>query len=553
MQKKEGDVVTLDEFGSFLQKRHLDANFSANDQRLMFEKFDKTFENRINVADVLNYCGNEPAMHSAVYRDAGEVKTHVIDLLETRRMASKLSLDARETKKQLRSAFRNLDPDSTGFISKEKMEWALGPQYLALDLNPVEAKEAVNNIIAEGRKRKGGMKAEDVNESVNYDAFVHYLGLLNCDPNYHPFYDSRSQQLTYMKRKIAGLDASLNDPARLATMKQLSINAQTSNLSALNSHVASGHQSAPGLGHTGQGAIESFPADDSLLHLDDMHSLGASTASSPSRSCTSVFPLKHAPDVGTFGSPISSKTRSHKGSDKMFSKNASQAISSRPKLTHSDSSHIDDSMLTQLAMRGETDNRRALHQKGIWEGVTPMDRSTPLYCNQQDRFHTTSAEYFPKLTYEPSKPVQRDRMGDSSVVYHQKEDRYAARAARLHANKDVTSNRIKEEQFLATLRHEATDKRHASDILKYEQTVLVRDMNKFNKRAMEVMQRKPRMDQFGRMWGSQMQGKGKEDDRDFGTTYMVGFGGSLYNGPPANTSSGFTPQTSSRRDLLSHV
>jgi Ca2+-binding EF-hand superfamily protein len=563
MHKKEGDVVTLDEFGAFMQKRHLDANFSANDQRLMFEKFDKTFESRINVSDVLNYCGNVPAQHSAVYRDAGEVKTHVIALLETRRMASKLSLDARETKKQLRSAFRNLDPDSTGFISKEKMEWALGPEYLALDLKPDEAREAVSNIIAEGRKRKGGVKAEDARESVNYDAFVHYLGLLNCDPNYHPFYDSRSQQLTYMKRKIAGLDASINDPARLAAMRQLGVNAQSSSLSYLNAAAAhpngagagagAGTQSAPGL--SGRGGGLDSPPSSPLLHLDDMLSASAGSHSA-SPSPDKLLSATHAPDAGTFGSPISSKTRSHKGSDKMFSKREGGdgggdggGGRGRPALTHSDSSHLADSMLSQMAMRGETDDRRARHQRGMWEGVCPMDTSTPLYCTQQNRFHTTSAEYFPKLTYEPSQAVQRDRVGDSSLAFRRKADRNAARAARLNANKEITSNRMKEEEFLATLRHDATDKRHATDILAYETKVLVRDMNKFKKREMEVMQRKPRMDQFGRMWGSQMQGQGREDDRDFGTTYMLGYGGSLYNGPQHST--GHTPQTSSRRDLIS--
>lgn len=140
MQKQPGDTCSLDEFSSFLQKRHLDANFSMNDQRLMFEKFDKNFSNVISVSDVLNYCGAESTEKDLTIRDAGEVKTHVIDLLEKRRIASKLSLEATQTQKQLRSAFRNLDPDSTGFITKEKMEWALGTEYLALDLTPEEAR-----------------------------------------------------------------------------------------------------------------------------------------------------------------------------------------------------------------------------------------------------------------------------------------------------------------------------------------------------------------------------------------------------------------------------
>lgn len=539
MKKTEGDTITLNEFSSFLQKRHLDGNFSMNEQRLLFEKFDKGFTNRIKVCDVLNYCGAEAVSADDTTRGAFEVKTHVIDLLEKRRMASKLSLEAGETQKQLRSAFRNLDPDSTGFISKEKMEWALGPQYLALDLTPEEAREAVNNIAAEGKKRRGGVKAVDDKESVNYDAFVHYLGLRNVDPNYHPFYDSRSQQLSYMQRKIATLDTSLKDPARLEQLKSLEAGASASKLHMLNK-TSSGAQSAPNIGQ-GPLMAESFPlSKDEMMSTNQHHDdMSHSATSSPSK----LLPLSPGPDEGTFGSPISKKRGgAGKETEKMFSKRGTARGSNPATLTRQDSSHVDASLITQMIMRDETLNRRAFHQKGIWEGVSAVDQSLPLYISDRDRFHTTSAEYFPKLTYEPSKAVERDRVGDSSVVFREKEERYKRRAARLHQNMEITENRLKEEKFLEELRKDERDKRKAKDILSYEQTVLVRDMNKFKKREMEVMQRKPHMNQYQKMWGSQMDVRNKNDERDFGTTYMVGFGGSLYNGPV----NGDTPKHSSR-------
>ena len=526
MCKKEGDSITLDEFSSFLQRRHLDANFSMNEQRLMFEKFDKKFNNRINVSDVLSYCGSEPGKHEFSYRDAGEVKTHVIDVIEKRRIASKLSLEVGETQKQLRSAFRNLDPDSTGFISKEKLEWALGPEYLALNLSPEEAKEAVRNIVAEGKKRKGGVKAENTADSVNYDAFVHYLGLLNSDPNYHPFYDSRSQQLSYMNRKIAELDAAVNDPERLKRAKELERNAQLSKLHLLNS--PTGAKTAPNIGTVEQHA-ESFPcrAED-LMEPQDFDMTFNSAASSPSK----LVPSSAAPDADTFGSPISTKHRATgKTNEKIFRKDKSLERPSPRMLTRSDSSHLDDSIIQQQVTREQTEKRRAFQQKGIWEGLGPVDQTTPLYCTARDRFHTTSAEYFPKLIYEPSRPVERDRIGDSSVAFQKNANRRAGRASRLKHNLTVTANRLEERKFLDSLRADEREKRKAMDLLSYEQTVLVRDMNKFKKREVEVMQRKPVMNQYTKMWGSHMQNKSKDDDRDFGTTYMLGFGGNLYNGP----------------------
>lgn len=531
MNKSENDLVSLDEFSRFLQKRHLDNNFSALEQRLMFEKFDKNFEGKINVGDVLNYMGSHELQHHMTYRDSGEVKTHVIDLLEQRRIKSKLNLGANETMKQLRSAFRNLDPDSTGYISKDTLRWALGPEYLALEITQDEATNAIEEIASTSKVRRGGVKAVNQDDSVSYDSFVHYLGLCNVDPNYHPFYDQRAQQLSFMQHKIIELDKSLQDPSRAAELKRVADKYGIQQKKATLVRGISGSQSTPVLKGSAR-QLQQGDATDGDPSGGKHPSGGITTEeeadrenrddSAPSEKGKTAF---ESPKASRRGKPP------RDSSGKMFQQSLNDSFSSVGHSSSTGSLHVDETILRHAEMRDETLQRRAIHQKGIWEGAAAVSRSSPLYIDEADRFHTVNAEYFPKLVYEPSKAVQRDRIGDSSLAYWEKELKHEKRAERIRANKQVTENRLEYERFVDTMRQEEREKRKAQDLLNYEQTVLIRDMHRYNKRAVEVMQRKARPEAFTPMWAGHWVGHHKKpDDRDFGTTYLLGYGGSLFNG-----------------------
>jgi Ca2+-binding EF-hand superfamily protein len=527
MNKSENDFISLDEFSKFLQKRHLDNNFSALEQRLMFEKFDKNFEGKINVGDVLNYVGSHEVKHNLTFRDSGEVKTHVIDLLEKRRIKSKLNLGATETMKQLRSAFRNLDPDSTGYISKDTLRWALGPEYLALEITQEEATNAIEEIAATSKVRRGGVKAVNQDDYVSYDSFVHYLGLCNVDPNYHPFYDQRAQQLSFMQHKIIELDKSLQDPNRAAELKRVADKygiqqKKASMLRSLSGGAEKDHQ---------QQEQQQQPSDapsDAVGSPSGGISRGAAEEHYDGGTAERGKAAFESPKAARRGKPPKDP------SGKIFQQSLNDSFAS----SGSRRAHVDETIVRHAEMREETLQRRAVHQKGIWEGAAASDRSSPLYIDDRDRFHTVNAEYFPRLVYEPSKPVQRDRVGDSSLAYWEKEMKHEKRAQRIRANKQVTQDRLEYERFVDGMRQEEREKRKAQDLLNYEQTVLVRDMHRYNKRAVEVMQRKARPEAFTSMWAGHWVGHHKKpDDRDFGTTYLLGYGGNLFNGEASKSAS----------------
>jgi hypothetical protein len=499
MGKGLNDTVTLDEFTKFMQQRSLDAKFSVMDQRLLFEKFDKSFTNRLRVGDVVEYCNSarEPS-HELGYRDSGDLKSHVANLLEKRRMQSKLTPGATETLKQLRSALRNLDPQSTGFITREKMAWALGSEYLALEMDPSEASRAIEEIVAVGKARKGVVKPADDNNLVSYDAFVTYLGLCNSDPNYHPFYDARSSQISAQQRKLIELDEALKSPEIAARLKDLSEKYLRGRFGAAPSETARLSEVAT--------KPKSSVGDDSRLPSLTEASKDQSIPPSPSA------------DIPSSPAVSSRMRRTGSPTGKLFN---SDIIGNQTlRMTQS----LDASIIRHSLMREEAQTRKALHQRGTWDGLEATDPKSALYAAPTERFHTTTADYFPPLKYAPSEPVSRDRISDSEMALRRKEELTRQRAARYKANTDITRNRLEYERFLSEVRDMEREKQKGGDMLKYEKTVLLLDMNRFRKREVENMQRKANPQLFGRMWGGDFGGFHHDrDGRSFDTTYLVDF------------------------------
>jgi hypothetical protein len=55
-EKHSGDKITPEEFYGHLRRRNIDGNFSADDQKLFFEKFDKSGKSAyINIDDVSSF------------------------------------------------------------------------------------------------------------------------------------------------------------------------------------------------------------------------------------------------------------------------------------------------------------------------------------------------------------------------------------------------------------------------------------------------------------------------------------------------------------------
>lgn len=510
MGKDKNDMVSLDEFSSFMEQRRLDAKFSVMDQRLLFEKFDPSFSNRLRVGDVIDYCNSaREAKHELGYRDSGDLKSHVANLLEKRRMQNKLTPGATETLKQLRSALRNLDPQSTGFITLEKMKWALGSDYLALEMDPAEASRAIEEIVAVGKARRGVVKPADDNNLVSYDAFVTYLGLCNSDPNYHPFYDARAGQISAQQHKLIQLDEALRSPAVAVRLKELS-----------DKYIQ---------GRIGPGAPPPDPLSSRQPSSTPAQQEGAHFSSLPDipKLHHQLAPGDQPPTSPAVGKETGAPSASRRGvgmspKDKLLS--SSNDMSDRTmQMTQS----LDASILRHAMMREEAEVRKSVHQRGTWDGLEATDRHSAMYADSTERFQTTTSDYFPPLKYAPSEPVTRDRLGDSELAFLKRAELTRQRAARYKANTDVTKNRLEYERFLSEVRDIQREKQKGGDMLKYEKTVLLLDMNRFKKREVENMQRKANPPLYGRMWGGDFGGSHKEhDSRSFETTYLVDFSSS---------------------------
>lgn len=113
----------------------------------------------------------------------------------------KLVTSPRQAKVQLVRALRNLDPQSTGGLPKEKLKWALGPDYLNLQLTPEEIEHAVELC-----------PSNELSGMISYDKFVRVLNIRNNDPIADPFFDTRANQITKLRRRGAELDARSEDP-----------------------------------------------------------------------------------------------------------------------------------------------------------------------------------------------------------------------------------------------------------------------------------------------------------------------------------------------------
>ena len=72
----------------------------------------------------------------------------IADKLDDKRKESKLVMSARQTKMNLATNLRNLDPQSTGYVSREQMVWAMGNDFMKLKMTKDEARKAIEDIAA---------------------------------------------------------------------------------------------------------------------------------------------------------------------------------------------------------------------------------------------------------------------------------------------------------------------------------------------------------------------------------------------------------------------
>jgi hypothetical protein len=198
----------------------MDLFFPRDDQRLFFEKLDSTHSLKLPIAQIVNHFSataddQRPSVTDLALQrqqiDETDVKDLILSKIAIQREANKLAESPRQTRLQLVRSLRNLDPNSTGTISIDELTWALGPQYLGLNLSEQELQTTLK--ISKG--------VDTAHNQINYNRFVQNLNIRNSEPICNPFFDRRANQITRLKQRLNGLTEFISDPAILERRDEL--------------------------------------------------------------------------------------------------------------------------------------------------------------------------------------------------------------------------------------------------------------------------------------------------------------------------------------------
>jgi hypothetical protein len=191
----------------------MDLYFPRDEQRLLFEKFDTEHSMRLSVSNIIAQSQEDLARappNAGSIKVDSEVKDLILHKIDEQRVSEKLVSSPRQTRLQLKRTLRNLDPESTGYISKDQLKWALGEKYLNLHLSDDEIQAAAD--LCPPSPRSG---------QINYDKFVRVLNIRNSDPIGDPLFDAKANNITRLRQRVKQLQALESDPALLKRRDEL--------------------------------------------------------------------------------------------------------------------------------------------------------------------------------------------------------------------------------------------------------------------------------------------------------------------------------------------
>ena len=140
------------------------------------------------------------------------------------------------------------------------------------------------------------------------------------------------------------------------------------------------------------------------------------------------------------------------------------------------------------------------------------------------RYHTTNADYYPPLIYQPSMPVTRELVSDADMRDAMKASRRQRRHLRLTENLSVTQRRLERQQLEADARETRRCQKVNDDMINYSTTVFLNDLKSFKKQPLQMMMKKPNLTKSDHMWGGNLGRSAKgQEIRDFTTTYSGSF------------------------------
>ncbi|CAE7557116.1 unnamed protein product [Symbiodinium microadriaticum] len=533
-------MLSLDEFSEHLRKRNMDLYFPRDEQRLLFESLDKTHSMRLPVADIIRQ-SQVDALEAAEQLDnfQSELKDLIMHKIDDQRGREKLVSSPRQTKHQLVRTLRNLDPQSTGYISREKLEYALSDRYLGLNLSEEEMRAAVDLCPPSGRTGE-----------ISYDKFVRLLNIRNSDAITDPFFDAKAAGITRLKARIQQLSDLENDPAlkerREELLKICMIGPGPSGISKY-------------LDPERRDPIPQIPADSSgpVRALVEQEQ-GMSGATSPAISANRGFHSGHDDGYRAYVDTTGDRYEDYEDYDNDHF---------RPTVNHPSRTKVKYPMTVDLATaHGEHKEsipggrRRGPGHTTNW-GLIRHDEphtfgsqtlsgsvSSPALLgsrahtasnltlgssassirltDSRSRYTSTHAEHYTPLEYKPSMPVTRPGViGDAMQAAMDREERRRRRYARTQANMKAVNDLVELERISQQLNESTRQKGRVIEALQYANTSFSKDTAIHRRKpGGTYMQKKGNPELFQKMWSGNLGSeKATIEDRDFNTTYGRSF------------------------------
>jgi len=455
----DGDgVITLDEFSKAVKRRNLERSFPRREQRIIFDTIDADDDGHISLTefrDILQKSSKylNPLDHSPVRGGVKPlvpcsqpvdpsvefIKEQIIEKL-TQKLRSSKEADNIENKTIfLLNAFRQIDTDMSGTLSRDEINSALGPAYL--------------NINTDAEKLDKVFNAMDVNKDghVSYREFINFLAVHDIDPEYDPFYDGRRANLRQLEKKAR---------------KPWEFTKET------------------------QEALDHAMEYEALLDADLQ-------AREEARAADQVRTLGGADEDSFLRSrslPILNDTTSN--SAKLFQKSAKldnyeQVFNEMSRTKQMQMA----STCPRIVPPPPTDWTR------VGYGGNGTKSESGLFVTPDDRFRTTNSLYFTKLDYRPNFPVSRANMGDAAQSTQTRLRKMAAKNARRTTNMQTIQKRLRAEEAMKKMSLEQSLKFRAATLHRYYETAYQRDEDIAAKLPPENMQKRSAELMARRVWG----------------------------------------------------
>ncbi|GMI08530.1 hypothetical protein TrRE_jg12012 [Triparma retinervis] len=463
-------TVSLDEFSRGLKRRNLEALFSREQQRILFEYIDKDKNEQLDVQEFIHFLspGNGPGnseldgmpssrstmskfgrpevkkkekkMDPVVQR----VKDMIVDRLVARRRAHKMDDSQAVNSEYLIQIFKQWDDSMTGYLTPDEFCGALGERHLNLGVSKSDMDKVLNELDA------------DHNGEISYKEFAKFVQVHDIDPEYNPFFDSR-------QRALNNLDRIANKPWQWQKETDNAIAHQAAMFKAIEA------DNATTLKYRAERQRQeeaSIPQETNMMN----------NKSRPHTVSGSRGGVGLAPE--NMKRTLSKVNSSAELFEEMRAKKAEQLAAICPRFRPLPPT---DWKRTGCGGDGVDPNAGGYYQ--------PMTMST-----------TTTNDYYPPLHYVPNQDIKRDLKSDAQKGFEEKMFQTVKRKKRTDANFRVIMERVKRQEQMEHMNNDQKLREKSHQMLTYYKQIYTAD-NKLQKKNGFGFESKKHPEFAHRMWG----------------------------------------------------